>query len=105
VIRPEVEAVHDPSLSTQIPPNPICRPAKLLVVPSPIVVVPKAETVKTEDPEFWKSRYLELVLANDPEVFPKFISRPVPVKAEVSWNRARRLAEVIVSLYPRIAFP
>ena len=39
-MRPVVEAVQLPSLSTQRPPKPICRPAMLLVVPSPMVVVP-----------------------------------------------------------------
>ena len=70
-----------------------------------MVVVPKAETEKTDVPAFWKSRYLLLLLEKSPPPLPKFIARPVPAKVDDDWKRLNRLAVVMLSEKPRIALP
>ena len=50
-----------------------------------------------DEPAFCRSMKREAVVdENEPPLLPKFIKRPAPVKAEVSWKSLRREAEVMV---------
>jgi hypothetical protein len=62
-----------------------------------MVSIPYAPTVNIDAPAFLRSIKREAVVdENEPPALPKFIRRPVPVKAEESWKSLRSAAVVMV---------
>src|SRR3989344_3198811 len=57
----------------------------------------KYVSARSELPVWYETAEIRPVVdENEPPLLPKFIKRPAPVKAEVSWKSLRREAEVMV---------